>query len=111
MIVSAATSSSFSLAISLTIFPCLRASSAYSLEKQKILINKQKLKSYVAYSLTISAPCARYSFPVSAAAAAFSLSTSAYSELTLAASAAFSLITSVASWTFSWKEIHHIIKN
>ncbi len=65
----------------------------------------------MAYSLTMSAPCAKYSFPVSAAVAAFSLSISAYSEPTLTASAAFSLRTSVASRTFSWKEISYIIKN
>lgn len=54
----------------------------------------RKFYAYEAYSLAISAPCAKYSLP-----------TSAYSEPTLAASAAFSLRTSVASSTFSLKKM------
>lgn len=104
MTVSEATTSSVSWATSVKILPCLSASSAYSLHiknKTFLMVIDKNGKTYVAYSLATSAPCAKYSFPVSAAWAAFSPSTSAYSELALAASVAFSLITSVASRTFS----------
>jgi len=76
--------------------PCLSASSAYSLDiekKKNFILNNtknNKTKTYVAYSLTLSAPCAKYS-----------LLASAYSDPMVAASAAFSLRTSVASRTFS----------